>query len=238
VNRSGVMFGRRWLIVAFAAGIAVGIGVERLRESSGGVSQPAAVAAVGNTTSALPPAAPVSPAAKPVPPAPRAPQSTSPSASPASASTAESAPAPPPTDYDGYQQPIDVGPAFRKEVAAQSLPGIENHLGDAHRALEREVRDDSWSYPLEAEIQNSLVADTSMGNFKLEHVECRATMCEIRLSAKGDAQSAALSKWSDNIQSLPWGARVLPISRSMVSTNGQVDELFILKKPPMPAPKN
>ena len=38
---------------------------------------------------------------------------------------------------------------------------------------------------MEAEIENSLVADTSMGNFKLELIECRATLCEVRLTARG-----------------------------------------------------
>jgi hypothetical protein len=40
------------------------------------------------------------------------------------------------------------------------------------------------------------------------------------------------------MHTLPWASRALPISRSMVSGNGQMDELVILQKPPKPAPKN
>jgi hypothetical protein len=140
-------------------------------------------------------------------------------------------------EYTGYSAPIDVGPAFRKEVAAQPVPGVSNALGEAHRALEREMRDDSWSYPMEAEIQNSLVADASAGNFTVEHVECRATACEIRLSAKG-AQAEAMSRWASGIQGQPLGSRLLPSVSSMVSNGSQSDQLLIFIRPPKPPKPN
>jgi hypothetical protein len=230
------MSGRAWLLAAFALGIALGISIERFRDSSHEV--PRVAAAANSASSSLPAAPVVYPAATPVPAPQRARQAEAPGATPAPTALADAAAAQDAAEYTGYVLPIDVGPAFRKEVAAQSVPGNENHMGDAHRALEREMRDDSWSYPLEADIQNSLVADTSMGNFKVEHLECRATLCEIRLSAQGGEQTAALSKWSDNMHTLPWASRAVPISRSMVSGNGQMDELVILQKPPKPAPKN
>jgi hypothetical protein len=130
-----------------------------------------------------------------------------------------------------------VGPAFQKAFEPKPIPGTPDPLVDAHRALEREARDDSWSYPLEADITNSLLADTSVGNFKLEHVECRATMCEIRLSARG-AQAEALTRWTDGVHSLPWGSRLLPSVSSMINQDGKVDRILILRRAQVPPKPN
>jgi hypothetical protein len=109
---------------------------------------------------------------------------------------------------------------------------------EAHRALEREARDDSWSYPLEAEIENSLVSDTSMGNFRKEHLECRSTMCEIRLSAQGGAQIEALRQWTSDIQKFPWASRMQLSSSSTVSSDERMDALLIVSTPPAPPEPN
>jgi hypothetical protein len=218
-----------WIAVAFAAGIAVGVLVMRTRA-------PETVSVATNDVAPLSPAAPPAPTAAAPHDASTAPVSSASAATiaqkessvPTLPSTApESAGA---TEYTGYSAPIDVGPAFRKEVAAQPVPGVSNALGEAHRALEREMRDDSWSYPMEAEIQNSLVADASAGNFTVEHVECRATACEIRLSAKG-AQAEAMSRWANGIQAQPLGSRLLPSVSSMVSNGSQTDQLLIFIRP-------
>jgi hypothetical protein len=76
-------------------------------------------------------------------------------------------------------------------IARPSQAGFENQLGDAHRALERETRNDGWAYTMEGEIQNSMVNEVSTGEFRADHVEWRATLCEVRLSGKGD-QAAAI----------------------------------------------
>ena len=132
----------------------------------------------------------------------------------------------------GITQPIDVGPVFRKQFETARKTGHPDTVGDLHRALERELRDDSWAYPLEAEIENSLVADTSMGNFRREHLECRSSMCEIRLSASGAEQVEALKQWTSDIQRQPWGSRMMLSSSSTVSTDDQMDALLIVTKPP------
>jgi hypothetical protein len=222
-----------WIAVAFVAGIAVGVLVTRT-----GTPEPMPVATND--------AAPISPAAPQAPKAAAAQHDASPApVSSASAATTapreSSAPTLPSTapasedavEYTGYSAPIDVGPAFRKEVAAQPVPGVSNALGQAHRALEREMRDDSWSYPMEAEIQNSLVADASAGGFTVEHVECRATACEIRLSAKG-AQADAMSRWANGLHAQPLGSRLLPSVSSMVSNGSQSDQILIFIRPPKP----
>jgi hypothetical protein len=134
----------------------------------------------------------------------------------------------------GVTQRIDVGPVFRQQFETAAKAGHQDAMADAHRALERELRDDSWAYPLEAEIENSLVADTSMGNFRKEHLECRSTLCEIRLTASGAAQVEALKEWTSDIQKLPWGTELILSSASTISSDNQMDALLILKKPPAP----
>jgi hypothetical protein len=223
-----------WIVVAFAAGIAVGVLVTRTGTPD---SVPVATTDVAPTL----PATPQAPTA-----AAQHDASTAAVSSANVATTApreSSAPTPPSTapatedaaEDAGYSAPIDVGPAFRKEVAAQPVPGVSNALGEAHRALEREMRDDSWSYPMEAEIQNSLVADASAGNFTIEHVECRATACEVRLSAKG-AQADAMTRWATGLHAQPLGSRLFPSVSSMVSNGKQTDQLLIFIRPPK-APK-
>jgi hypothetical protein len=221
-----------WIAVAFAAGIAVGVLVTRtLAPESVPVATndvapavPAAPAASAAAAELHDASAPVSSASA----ATTAPKESSAPILPSTSPASEDA-----TEYTGYSAPIDVGPAFRKEVAAPPVPGVSNALGEAHRALEREMRDDSWSYPMEAEIQNSLVADASAGNFTVEHVECRATACEIRLSAKG-AQADAMSRWANGIYAQPLGSRLLPSVSSMVSNGSQSDQILIFIRPPKP----
>jgi hypothetical protein len=133
-------------------------------------------------------------------------------------------------EYSGYSQPIDAGPAFQKVMAQKPPPGTENRLGDLHRALERELRDDSWAYPLEAEIQNSLVAETSSGRLTVEHLECRATLCELRLSGSA-ANEQSLTDWSSSVGKQPWASRLYMNLSSSISDGERVDSLLIFHRP-------
>lgn len=65
-----------------------------------------------------------------------------------------------------------------------------------HEEFMREARDDSWAYLRESEIENSLLADISAGRFNKDRIECRATLCEVELSAKPE-QVETLRKWYD-----------------------------------------
>ena len=125
-------------------------------------------------------------------------------------------------DSGAAGQSIDAGDVFNKMIAQPSQPGFENNIGEAHRALERETRDDGWAYSMEAEIQNAMVTEVSTGAFRSEHVECRATMCELRLSGKGE-QAAAIKRWSDELGSQPFGQRLSLNYSSSISDNNRVD---------------
>ena len=226
------MVKRIWLAVTFVAGIAVGVMVTRLTpdppatEAKVTIGIPAAPpdstpvatpSAVATGSSARPPSAADSinvdtvAEARPVPAA----------TSPIEPATAESV----------AVQPIDAGEVFNKVLAQPSQAGFENNIAEAHRALEREKRDDGWAYSMEAEIQNSMVNEVSTGAFRAEHVECRTTMCELRLSGNSD-QGAAIKRWNDELGAQPFGQRLFLNYSSTISDNGRVDALMIFRRPP------
>ena len=220
-----------WISVAFVAGIAVGVVVMRI----------SADAPAGEVQSRMPPA-------KAPEPPPEAPALTSarnatretaaPAVSHPAAEIAKVKPVPtttspgePAVDPSAAVQPIDAGDVFNKMISQPSQPGFENNIGDAHRALERETRDEGWAYTMEGEIQNAMVTEVSTGAFRSEHVECRATMCELRLSGKGD-QAAAIKRWSEELGSQPFGQRLFLNYSSSISDNDRVDTLLIFRRPP------
>ena len=220
-----------WLAVVFVAGIAIGLFIGR---GPGGASpaneaptpaiaaQPSAGDQVRMVTAPPGASAPTRPASAPGPmPATGVP----PAIAPAAAATAEAS---------GDVQSIDVGPVFSKQFAETATQGYRDATAEAHHALERETRDDSWAYPMEAEIENSLVADTSMGNFRKEHVECRASMCEVRLTARGADQAAALQRWNESLRSQPWSPRLFMSSSSVSNNDNNVDALMIFTRPAPP----
>jgi hypothetical protein len=218
------------LLLMLVVGVAVGVWIGR-----GATDEPAPPA-----TAAPAPKVRQDPAIVfDTPPAPRgeSPRDTGPRITHATTPSALPAPDPyangePYSATTGVLQPIDAGPVFNQQFAAAEKQGLRDAALDAHRALEREPRDDSWSYPLEAEIENSLVADTSMGNFRREHIECRTSMCEIRLSAEGAEQIEALRQWTSDIQRLPWASKMLLSSASTISSDERMDSLLIVAKPP------
>ena len=128
-------------------------------------------------------------------------------------------------------QPIDVGPAFRQQFDVNRKHGYHDQAAEMHAALEREPRDDSWSYPLEADIQNSLLADTTAGNFKAEHVECRTSMCEIRLSASDPQQAKALERWMQGNHLQTWASQINVSSVLTISDGAHTDTLMVLTRP-------
>jgi hypothetical protein len=222
-----------WLAAAFVAGIAVGIVATRMfAEAPSGESlagdEPVIPHELPRETQAS------TPVERVVAPAPAAPAASS---SADDAKLVKSAPAgagpvePTMADSGAVAQPIDAGDVFNKMIAQPSQPGFENNIGEAHRALERESRDDGWAYSMEAEIQNAMVTEVSTGAFRSEHVECRSTMCELRLSGKGE-QAAAIKHWSEELGSQPFGQRLTLNYSSSVSDNNRVDTLMIFRRPP------
>lgn len=135
-----------------------------------------------------------------------------------------------PSIDSGVVRAIDVGEALAKQIARPSQPGFENPIGDAHRELEREARDEKWAYQMEGELQNSLVSQASMGELKVEHIECRATICEVRLSSTGN-QQLPLQAWSESWKATGLDKNLFPNMSSLVGTDDRVDALYIFRRP-------
>lgn len=210
-----------WYLAAIAVGIAVGIllwyrASEPLPETSPAAAPPAVTA----------PSSPNPGTASRTAPSGVAASGQDPGAGRPAPGAENAAP-----EYTGFHQKIDVGPEFRRQFEESPAQSTGNSIANAHLALEREMRDDTWAYPLEAEIENSLLRDTSLGNFRREHVECRATMCEIRLSGEGDAQETALQNFNENLQGQAWASRLIITHASTITDGGRVNVLMLFTRP-------
>ena len=229
------MVNRYWLVVIFAAGIALGLWLGHVPDSG---QQPDRVTAK-------------TPAPKPAVPAARAPD-PEPARVPAAPPPAppvknESAPSPSVAlimenveaerydygNYSGYSLPVDAGPLFGVQIAESIKSGRNDSLALEHLQLEREVRDDSWSYPLEAELQNMLAVDPVMGKFKIEHLECRATLCELRVSGRDRLESSsAVNQWLRNMNQLRWPGGLTVGTAVFSGTEEGSAGMLMLRKPP------
>ena len=228
------MVKRSWLAVTFVAGIAVGVMATRLTLEPPATEAKVTIGIPAEPRDTAPVAPPSSPATSSVARPPSAADSIK------ADTVAEVRPAPAIAPVEAVEparaesvavQPIDAGEVFNKVLAQPSQAGFENNIAAAHRALEREARDDGWAYSMEAEIQNSMVNEVSTGAFRAEHVECRTTMCELRLSGNGD-QGAAIKRWNDELGTQPFGQRLFLNYSSTISDNGRVDTLMIFRRPP------
>jgi hypothetical protein len=222
----------RWVFIAFAGGVALGVVATRVSMEPAAI--PPTVAAETPAPSAPLPAPSAANRAAETPPA--RPITTGGSAEPASAPPAPVASLPDPGSIavdDSTVQRIDAGPVFNEVIARPTVPGFENQLGDAHRALERETRNDGWAYTMEGEIQNAMVNEVGTGEFRADHIECRATMCEVRLSGKGN-QAAAIKRWSESLGAQPFGQRLFLNYSSSISNDERADSIMIFRKPAAP----
>ena len=215
---------RPWLVLALVLGAVIGWFLAR-----GNFGEDARPESAAADTASNPPAAQTTP-----PPAPAsAPADTSgsppPGAGPAVSGAVPGAQAQPP-EYTGYHKAIDVGPVFRQQFDYAITQGGQDAIYVAHRDVEREIRDDSWAYGIESEIESSLLTETTVGNFRREHVECRATLCEVRLSGEGDDQATALQNWHENLGGQRWSSRLVIIASSTQIDNGKVHTLAVFRK--------
>lgn len=162
-----------WLAVALGAGLALGLLIGGASESPepSHADAPARVAQAPPATrpSGRLPDSRVAPA---VPPAP--------SATPGAPASPQVA-----LTFESIGEEVENGrPVLRRETA-ETL----------HAEFLREDRDDSWAYIREAELESEMFEEINSGRFRKERIECRASFCEIHLTAKGEEQAAALKKW-------------------------------------------
>lgn len=227
------MVGKYWLVVAFGAGIAFGLWLGHAPDAGQQLERvvvsesPKMPAAPSARPVDPPPIHPAAPAAEPVKGA---------DAPPASVSMIVENAEPERWDYgnySGYSLPVDAGPNFGVQIAESIRSGRNDSLALEHLQLEREVRDDSWSYPLEAELQNMLAVDPVMGKFTVEHLECRATLCELRVNGKDRLQeSSAVNQWLHDMNQLRWPGGLRVGTAIFSGTEGGSEGILILRKPP------
>lgn len=215
-------------VLGFSTAEAEGWGARQAASARAAVNEPRPVPAASTRRVADPPPAP--PVTSPPP------QEKGANTPPASISMAIENADPERYDYgsySGYSLPVDAGPRFGVQIAESIKAGRNDSLAVEHLQLEREVRDDSWSYPLEAELQNMLATDPVMGKFTIDHLECRATLCELRLSGKDRLQeSSAVTRWLHDMSRMRWPGGVTVGTASFAATEGGSEGIVMLRKPP------
>jgi hypothetical protein len=243
-----------WIAIALVAGVVLGLllgshGAHLLGFSTGEAADwprrqiAAEHAATGPATPAAAPGA--APAA-----VPRG-AVTEPAPAPAPPAQPPAAPAPPASvsfiienaeterfdyaNYSGYSLPVDAGPLFGAQIAESIRDGRRDTVAQEHVKLEREMRDDSWSFPVEAELHNMLAVDPVMGRFKVEHVECRATLCEVRVSGRDRPEQADdINQWLSDMHRLPWPGGLTVGSAVFAATEGGSEGMLMLRRQAAP----
>jgi hypothetical protein len=120
--------------------------------------------------------------------------------------------------------------------AASSAPG--NALKEWQHAFEQEVRNEAWARPLEVSIQQSIAPEIDLGHFYVSNIECRATLCEIRLLAQGSLQRAELERFGYQIRELPWAVGLNAALATGTASPDRYEAIWIFEKNPEPAPGN
>lgn len=194
-----------WLAVALAIGLALGLlfgGASEAPEPPHAAA-PAPVAQVPATRPSG--RTPDSPAAPALPPAPSAPSAT------------PTAPASPEVSlgFEAVGEEVVDGNRVLRVETTETL----------HAEFLRENRDDSWAYIREAELESEMLEEISTGRFSKERIECRATLCEMHLTAEGAEQTAALKKWFEERNELLREPRPnSPLQMRMSSNTNQSEQ--------------
>ena len=81
-------------------------------------------------------------------------------------------------------------------------------------------------------MRKSLEPEINMGRFYLANAECRATLCEIRLLARGSLQRAELDLYQSTIHTLPWAAHLNPALSSGVDNGDRYESIWIFERRP------
>jgi hypothetical protein len=205
--------------VIAAAAIVGGFALYRFRAVPETVPANASPATNGASPAVLPAAGDPGPSTRVTAPLPP----EEPAEPPVTASDSAGPEAPPDHEYRAATRPLTP-----EEMRQEIDPGNE-----WERAFRKEERDEAWARPLETEIQQSLEPEISMGRFYVSNVECRTTLCEVRLLARGNLQNAELEDFQTRIFQLPWAERLTPALSSGVASGGETYEsIWIFEKKP------
>jgi hypothetical protein len=103
-------------------------------------------------------------------------------------------------------------------------------INDWEGKFGKEERDDAWARPLEAQIRTSLEPEVDQGRFYISNVECRATLCEIRLLGRGSLQRAELERFESELYQLPWASNLSAALSSGVISRDSYESIWIFEK--------
>lgn len=216
-----------WLIPAFLAGAIAGALV--LRSILPHPPEPAAIAPMSTSLSPLPSPAPstIVAAESPAVRVAAVVADARPPSQRADGASSSAAAIPVVTTAGGAA--IDLSPALRDALAQHSFK--TESPAELHEALEKESKDDSWSYPIEAEIRSSLAAISANDAVTVHSVECRSTLCEVRLSAPAYNMNL-VQEWNREVGAYSWIRRVVPVTHLVTSRDGRAEALTILRRSP------
>ena len=230
------MVNKFWLVVTAVAGIAVGAALHDLFGGRTGPADRLADADRSEAPRLVPSAAPVAPAPEPgvVPPGPRSAPRVADRAAPPSADGT-------PIATFTREEPGETRIALDVENHGNGSPPVyRDSMQVQHEEFVREQRDDSWAYMREAELENLVVVETGRGSFRKDRIECRATICEIDLSASGD-QVEKLRKWQQELMeqrpNFPPDAPLFMKSSSFGTENGTAKATLVYVAPQRMMPK-
>ena len=106
----------------------------------------------------------------------------------------------------------DIGDASESDAKSdiqpegeQSKPSsAEQKIFERWAELQSEPRDDSWSYYIEQAISQFLGGYPTIGEFDINHIECRATRCQIQVTGFDGSTWATWSRIMYDMNQQPW----------------------------------
>lgn len=80
----------------------------------------------------------------------------------------------------------------------------EQKIFERWAELQSEPRDDAWSYYIEQAISQFLGGYPTIGEFDINHIECRATRCQIQVTGFDGSTWATWSRIMYDMNQQPW----------------------------------
>lgn len=159
--------------------------------------------------------------------------------SPAETSTAVETAAAPVGSADAEKPAAPVSQSeFRGVPEPVTTPATVEPLNEWQRAFQEEERDEDWARPLEKEIRQSIDPQVYLGRFYVSNIECRATLCEVRLLAQGSLQGDELQRFDLEISRLSWNSKLTMMLSSGIETGSRYERnyesIWIFAKNPAP----
>lgn len=90
--------------------------------------------------------------------------------------------------------PVEQAAQQAAAVRRQSDTAAQAHVAALAQALQAQARDEAWAPAREKQLRESLSGVAPA--LRLQHIECRRSMCELRLAMPPSTESlAALAQW-------------------------------------------